>query len=96
MQFKKLCRNDEENVEEWIGRLRVTAIECNYQEVDRQLKEQFIHGLNDKNMLEEIIKELMTVKSNEQITSGSVGKEGGSTKGSNSCNECNYQIQRIQ
>ena len=72
LQFRKLCRNDGENVEEWMGRLRVAEIECNYQEVDRQLKEQFIHGLNDKNRLEEIIKELITVKSNEQITSGNV------------------------
>ena len=72
LQFRKLCRNDGENVEEWMGRLRVAAIECNYQEVDRQLKEQFIHELNDKNMLEEIIKELMTVKSDEEITSGNV------------------------
>ena len=70
LQFRKLCRNDGENVEEWMGRLRVAAIECKYQEVDRQ--EQFIHRLNDKNMLEEIIKELTTVKSNEQITSGNV------------------------
>ena len=38
LQLRKLCRNDKENVEEWMGRLRVTAIECNYQEVDRQLK----------------------------------------------------------
>ena len=35
LQFRKLCRNDGENVEEWMGRLRVAAIECNYQEVDR-------------------------------------------------------------
>ena len=55
-----------------MGKLRVAAIDCNYQEVNRQLKEQFIHGLNNKNMLEEIIKELMTVKSDEQITSGNV------------------------
>ena len=55
-----------------MGTLKVTAIECNYQEVYKQLKEQFIHGLNDKNMLEEIIKELTTVKSNDQITSGNV------------------------
>ena len=33
-------------------RLCVASVECNYQEVDRQLKEQFIHGLNDKYMLE--------------------------------------------
>ena len=70
MQFRKFHRNDGENVEEWMERLRVTPIVCNYQEVDRQLKEQFIHGLNYKNMLEEIIKELMTVKSDQQTTSG--------------------------
>ena len=45
-----------------MGRLHVTAVECKYQEVDRQLKEQFIHGLNDKGMLEEIIKELTSTK----------------------------------
>ena len=48
MQFRKFCRNDGGNVEEWLERLRVTPIGCNYQEVDRQLKELFIHGLNDK------------------------------------------------
>ena len=56
LQFRKLCRNGVENVEEWMGRLRVAAKKCNYQEVERQLKDQFIHSLNDKNMLEEIIK----------------------------------------
>ena len=40
----------------------VAAVECNYQEVDRQLKEQFIHGLNNKCMLEEILKELTATK----------------------------------
>ena len=40
--------------------------------VDRQLKEQFIHSLNDNNILEEMIKELMTVRGDDQITSGNV------------------------
>ena len=62
LQFRKLCRYEDENVEEWMGRLHIAAVECNYQEVDRQLKEQFIHGLNDQSMLEEIIKELTTAK----------------------------------
>ena len=39
LQFRKLCRYDDENVEEWMGRLCVAAMECNYQEVNRQLKE---------------------------------------------------------
>ena len=33
-----------------MGRLCIAAVECNYQEVDGQLKEQFIHGLNDANV----------------------------------------------
>ena len=32
LQFRKLYRYDDENVEEWIGRLQVAAVECNYQE----------------------------------------------------------------
>ena len=47
LQFGKLYRYEDENVEEWMGRLWVVAVECSYQEVERQLKEQFIHGLND-------------------------------------------------
>ena len=54
LQFRKLCRNDGENAEKWMERLRLVAVERNYQELDRQLKEQFIHGINDKDMLGEI------------------------------------------
>ena len=45
------------------------AAECNYREIDRQLKEQFIHGLNDKVMLDEVIRELTAKNNNKQITS---------------------------
>ena len=34
LQFRKLYRYDDENVEEWMGRLWVAVVECNYQEVD--------------------------------------------------------------
>ena len=52
-----------------MGRLCVAVAECNSRELDRQLKEQFIHGLNDKVMLDETIRELTTKNSNEQVTS---------------------------
>ena len=55
-----------------MGRLCVVAVECNYREVDRQLKEQFIHGLNDKDILEKIIKEITAAKDDDQITSEGV------------------------
>ena len=53
-------------------RLHIAPVECNYQEMDRQLKEQFIHGLDNKYMLEEIIKELTATKNNDHITSGGI------------------------
>ena len=46
--------------------------ECNYREVVRQLKEQFIHGLNDKSMLDEVIRELMAKNNREQTMSKDV------------------------
>ena len=41
-----------------MGRLKLSAIECNYPELNIQLKEQFIHGLNDNDRLGEIIRQL--------------------------------------
>ena len=72
LQFRKLYCCDDESVEEWMGRLHVAEVECNYQEINRQLKEQFIHSLNDKHMLEEIIKELTATNNDDHITSGGV------------------------
>ena len=72
LQFRQLCRHDGENAEEWMGRLWVVAAECNYKEIDHQCKEQFIHGLNDKMMLDEVIRELTTKGSNDQTTSEDV------------------------
>ena len=54
MQFHKLIGQSNESTEEWMGRLRTAVVKCNYKEIDRQLKEQFIHGLNDEEMLVEI------------------------------------------
>ena len=72
LQFRKLCRSEGKNAEEWMGRLHVVAAECNHKEIDHQLKEQFIHGLNDKTMLDEVIRELTTKNINEQMTSEDV------------------------
>ena len=52
-----------------MGRLQLPAVECNYKEPDRQLKEQFIHSLNDTDMLAEIIRELTKIQENTEIMS---------------------------
>ena len=71
-QFHKLSRQSGENTEEWMGRLRLAAIECNYKEIGRQLKEQFIHNLNDTEMLAEIIRELTKTHEDTEVTNEKV------------------------
>ena len=72
LQFHKLSRQTKENAEEQMGRLRLAAVECNYREIDTQLKEQFVHRLNDNDMLAEIIRELTKAKESADITSEQV------------------------
>ena len=68
LQFYKLLREANENTEELMGKIRVVAIECNYKELDKHLKEQVIHWLNDGDMLAEIIRELTkTEVTSEQV-----------------------------
>ena len=55
-----------------MDRLWLSAVECNYQEIDRQWKEQFIHRLNDMDMLGKIIRDLTKVKIGSVITSEDV------------------------
>ena len=47
-------------------------VKCNYKEIDRQLKEQFINGLNNMEMLVEIIRELTKCEENITIHSENV------------------------
>ena len=60
LQYCKLERKENESTQDWIGRLCIKAAECNYKEHDRQLKEQFINDINDREITKEIIKELTT------------------------------------
>ena len=69
LQFNKLSRQNGGKCWGWMGRLWLSAIECKYKELDRQLKEQFIHSLSDTDMLAEIIRELTKIQENTEITS---------------------------
>ena len=72
LQFRKPYRLEGESADECMGRLHVVAAESNYRELDRELKEQFIHGLNDKVMLDKIIRELTAKNNDEQVMSEGV------------------------
>ena len=72
LQYCKLNRHNSENVEEWMKRCRIAAKECNYQESDRWVKEECINGINDDNMLIEIVTELKAMKKTRKITSNQI------------------------
>ena len=59
-------------MEEWIKRVKLAANECEYQEHDRQIREQFICGLNDEHMQSKIISEVKARSKADKITSEQV------------------------
>ena len=67
--YCKLHRKSNESSQEWIGRLQTKAAECVYNEYDRLLREQFIGGFNDKDMIEENLREVVTSEVIEDATS---------------------------
>ena len=68
----KISQARYKNSEKWMSRLCLAAIECNYKEIDRYLKEQFIDVLNDIQMLTEIRSELIKVEENANVRSEQV------------------------
>ena len=70
--YCKLTIQNSENAGEWMGRLRIAATECNYQEIHRLLKEWFINGLNDDSMLVELIHELTAIRDKGAVSSSLV------------------------
>ena len=49
-------------------RPHIKAAECNYKEHDQQLKEQFLNGIDNEEITQEIIKELMAQRNVEKYT----------------------------
>ena len=62
LQYFKLVREEKHRAEEWMGYLKIKVKECTYEERDRRLKEQFINGVNDNDMMTEIIRYLNIIK----------------------------------
>ena len=55
-----------------MGKLRMANTEYNYMEINKQLKEQFIHGLNDSGMSIQIINECTKIEENDNVTNEQV------------------------
>ena len=57
---------------EWIKRVRVAAEKCKYQELNRQLKEQFIHGINNQYIQRKKDSNFNTMNKSTEVTSDQV------------------------
>ena len=58
LQYLKFHNKDNESAQEWMGRFHIKATKCNYKEHNRRLKEQFIYGIYDDEIPQEIIRKL--------------------------------------
>ena len=70
LQFCNLKKCKDENVEEWMKRVRSEAKECEYQEQERWIKEQFICSLDNEGIKAKVINEVKSKTDN--ITSEQV------------------------
>ena len=50
-----------EYAEEWMDPLRRISKECKDKEIEQQIKEQFIHGINNQTVTVKIIKDLRII-----------------------------------
>ena len=55
-----------------MGKLRIAVAEGYCEEIDRQSKEECIHGLNESCMLIEIMHKLIVIKDTSELTSKQV------------------------
>ena len=55
-----------------MGRISTRAAECNYKEHNRRLKEQYVYGISNEEMTQEIIKLLMAWKNTQEVDSKQV------------------------
>ena len=58
LQYCRVNSKDNECTWERMVTLCIMAGECSYKGYDRRLKEQFINGIDNEDMIKEIIKEL--------------------------------------
>ena len=69
LQFCYLKKCIDENLEEYMKRVRVEAEKCEYLEQDRWIKEQFICGLDNEGMQTKIMNEIKAKSKTDNVTS---------------------------
>ena len=72
LQYCKLIKQSKETAKEWMWRLRIKAVQWNYKQNDRCLKEQFINGIKSDAVTCENCKEFTVVKNASEIIGDTV------------------------
>ena len=52
-----------------MGTLQTKTTNCDYNKYDRQITEQFIHGLDDEGMINKILREVLALADTTDVTS---------------------------
>ena len=68
VQYKKLKRKSNESIQEGMGKLWTKAVECDYEEYDTELMDQFIRQLEDKGIISKILNELSQMEFTNDVT----------------------------
>ena len=65
LQYQKHHRKSNESAKEWMSRLLTKVAKSKYIDPDRLLTEQFIGGLNDNDMTDEILRKVTNLEHTE-------------------------------
>ena len=58
--------------QEWVDRFHMKAVDYEYKECDKSLTEQFINDINNKVIIEKIIRELTALKDTSEVSGDQV------------------------
>ena len=94
LQYCKLTREQNENLGEWMGHFKFKANEYGYKG-DRTLKENFINGIVDEEIMTEVSRELTAVKENSKVMSEQVLCWARRVEVQNALSEATKETQRI-
>ena len=68
LQYCKLKRKSHGSAQVWIGTLQTRAVDCGYIEYDGSLTKQFTPGLDDEDIITEILRKILALENIDDTT----------------------------
>ena len=88
LQYQKLCRKGNESVQEWMGRVWTKVAMCKYRQPNRLLAQQFVVGIKDDDITDDLLKEVTILERIKETTKWvcvRLGEQSGSAKSTKIC-----------